>query len=312
MLARAVLPRVSARAASAGPPIRTSARATAVGAGTKSGSTQPRRAAVSQIARLANTVSSWRALTRAFIVAGSMRPAWTEGGLRQMRAGSGLADNPLRALHSARASFETPPPFGTPVSFGPRAGFALEEARQDVRADDESEGDEHERHVVSRSQQSVRMIDERAHPGFRAEDLADDDADHAQGEPGPQASRQREEHRGQHDPAEDGERARAVRARDGDEVRIDLADAGEHREGDREEAQQEAEGDLRGRAEAKEEHEGWIPDDRRYGVERGEHRPPGAADEPVHPEPEARAQSGRDRQRVRRADLAHRQPEARG
>src|SRR5512132_1950708 len=61
-----------------------------------------------------------------------------------------------------------------------------------------------------------------------------------------------------------------------------LADAGEHRERDREEAQQEAEGDLRGRVEAEEEHEGRIPDDRRNGVERGEHRSPGAAGEPVH------------------------------
>src|SRR5206468_3056275 len=146
--------RVSARAASAGPPIRTSARATAVGAGTKSGSTQPPRAAVSQAARLRRTVTSWRALTRVIIVAGSMRPAWTEGGLKQALPGSGLADNPLRSARAdnpSRSGYAASLSFGTPVSFGPRAGFALEEARQDVRADDENERDEHERHVVSRS-----------------------------------------------------------------------------------------------------------------------------------------------------------------
>src|SRR6266446_1374520 len=97
----------------------------------------------------------------------------------------------------------------------------------------------------------------------------------------------------------------------GDELRVHLANAGENRQRDRKEAQQEAECDLRGRVETEEEHQGGVPDDRRHGVERRQHGSPDAADEPVHTEHEAAAESGRDRQRVRRPDLAQRQPEAR-
>src|SRR6266852_2550211 len=317
----------------------------------------------------ASTVTSWR--TRTFIiVAGSVRPAWTGGGLRRVRPGSAPANNPssagglrrvrpgsapannpssggglrqvrpgsapadipssaggLRQVRPGSAPADNPSsggglrragPGSAPAdnpsgvaSFRPPAGTALEEAREDVRADDQDQRHEHERDVVRGSQKTVRVVDESTHTGLRAEDLTDDDADHAQREPGPQSPHEREEHRGQHDPTEDGHRARAVRARDGDELRVHLANAGENRQRDRKEAQQEAECDLRGRVEAEEKHQGGVPDDRRHCVERRQHGSPDAADEPVHTEHEAAAESGRDRQRVRRPDLAQRQPEAR-
>src|SRR3989442_9431772 len=71
----AVLSSVSPRPASAAPPMRPKARSTALGAGTKSGSTQPARATPSQASSRAATLSNCTTRTRRVSFIGSPRTA---------------------------------------------------------------------------------------------------------------------------------------------------------------------------------------------------------------------------------------------
>src|SRR5438445_13700409 len=112
----AVWSSVSPRPASAAPPMRPKARSTALGAGTKSGSTQPARATPSQASSRAATLSNCTARTRRVIGARSASPARSEGGLLWVRV----------------------------ASLGPSLGAVLDDAGERVGADDQDERHHHE------------------------------------------------------------------------------------------------------------------------------------------------------------------------
>src|SRR5882724_4567785 len=175
----AVLSSVSPRPASAAPPMRPKARSTALGAGTKSGSTHPARATPSQASSSAVTLSTCTARTRRVSITGSPRT----------RSACGCAAVLRLAL------------------LGPSLGAVLDDAGERVGADDQDERDHDQRDVVRGAEEAVGVVDQRAHARLAAEDLADDHADDREREPGPQAAHEREEHGGQRHLAERGEAA---------------------------------------------------------------------------------------------------------
>src|SRR5262249_3599770 len=150
---------------------------TAVGAGTNSGSTHPRRATASQAVSRTSTLSTCS--TRIFMTGGpdmAPRPP-TLGAPRRSRGAPRYQPWPSRR---------------------PTVGATFDHAGQRVGADDQDEGDQDERHVVAGAEEAVGVVDERAHAAARAEDLAHDDADDGQGQARAQPTDQREQHRRNH------------------------------------------------------------------------------------------------------------------
>src|SRR2546428_5727839 len=141
----AVLSSVSPGPASAAPPMRPKARSAALGAGTKSGSTQPARATPSQASSRAATLSNCTARTRSVSFTGSPRTAGPQP--REIRRAALL---------------------------GPSLGAVLDDAGERVGADDQDERHHHEGDVVGRAEQAVRMNDQRAHARTAAQEVADD------------------------------------------------------------------------------------------------------------------------------------------
>src|SRR5688572_1480569 len=164
----AVFASVSPSPVIASAPTLRKAPATALGAGTKSGSTQPARAMPSHTMSSAATLTTCSSRIRSVIGAGPARPPRSEGGPSEMAV----------------------------ASIGPSAGALLDDAGDGVGGDDQQKRDDHEGDVVGGAEQTVGVIDERAHAGRRAEHLADDDADHRERQSGAQPADEREQHRG--------------------------------------------------------------------------------------------------------------------
>src|SRR5205814_3191949 len=176
----AVLSSVSARPARAARPMRPKAPSTALGAGTKSGSTHPARATPSQASSSAVTLSPCTARTRSASFIGSPR---TAGVLSQTRLASRLrlALRPRDVLRLALLR--------------PSLGAVLDDGGERVGADDEHERHHDERDVVRGAEEAIGVVDQGAHAGLAAEDLADDHPDDRERESGPQTAHQREQHR---------------------------------------------------------------------------------------------------------------------
>src|SRR5688572_4444039 len=103
------------------------APATAVGAGTKSGSTQPARAMPSHRLRSAVTLTTCSSRIGNVIGATPARPPRSAGGLSEMVV----------------------------ASLGPSAGALLDDAGDSVRGDDQQKSDDHEGDVVGGAEEAV-------------------------------------------------------------------------------------------------------------------------------------------------------------
>src|SRR5467141_433602 len=165
----AVLSSVSPRPARAARPMRPKAPSTALGAGTKSGSTHPARATPSQASSSAVRLSPCTARTRRVSFIGSPR---TAGVLSQTRLASRLR-LALRPRDVLRLALR-PRDVLRLALLDPSLGAVLDDGGERVGADDEHERHHAERDVVRGAAEAVGVVDQRAHAGLVAEDLADD------------------------------------------------------------------------------------------------------------------------------------------